>query len=61
MEVGETERTVRGDGPYKSVASVVTFIIKPMVGTVNFVEESTGDVNGKHLTLKGKRSIMSKL
>ena len=61
MEVGETERTVRGDGPYKSVASVVTFIIKQAVGTVNFVEESTGVVNGKPLTVGWKRSIMSKL
>jgi hypothetical protein len=52
--------SVEDDAPY-GWGGVGKFAIKPLPSSVNFVEEFTRCVNGKHLTGWGKRSIMAKL
>ena len=53
-------RTVEDDGPY-GWGGLGEFAIKPRLPSVNFVEEFTGCVNGKHLTQGREGSIMAKL
>ena len=53
-------------GPSRATAptgaeSVGEFDIKPTLPSVNFVEEFTAGVKGKHLTQGAERSIMAKL